>query len=94
MTRIRPVRLPRRGETIAVAAGRTWLPWIVTASVARCAACHARILWTETNRGNRAPVDARPLEAGLYSPHHATCPAAARYRARRGRGEFVRDPRA
>ncbi len=80
------VRLPAAGTLIPVETGPLHGVFVrVTAPVARCASCKARILWTETPRGNRMPVDWKPAADGLRRTHFATCPQAGAWR-RSGKG--------
>lgn len=55
--------------------------------IVRCRTCQARIIFLETNKGNRMPVDAYTVEADdeLFDPsrhtsHFAVCPGADKHR--------------
>lgn len=63
-----------------------------------CKSCGATIYWAVTKNGKAQPFNAEPAEGWLlkkskgelhveekrnvYTPHHQTCPAAAKYRDR------------
>jgi len=81
------VRLPAVGTLIPVETGPRYGLFVrVTAPVARCASCKARILWTETPHGRRMPVDWKPTADGTRLPHFASCPHAIAWK-RSGKGE-------
>lgn len=49
----------------------------------QCSACQAPIIWVETPRGKRMPVDRDQLPDGYRVSHFSTCPAAPLYRRQR-----------
>lgn len=55
--------------------------------IVRCKSCRARIIWFETPRGKKMPVDADTVEPGdteldlkRHVSHFATCPNSAQHR--------------
>jgi len=81
------VRLPAVGTLLRLGPdSHPVLTVRVTAPVARCASCRARIIWTETHRGRRMPVDARLDPALGWVTHFATCPQARAWSRAGGRG--------
>ena len=61
----------------------------------KCKSCGAGIIWAETPKGSRMPMDAEPVTSGftiekgklvrvhLYESHFATCPNADKHRRKR-----------
>ncbi len=56
-----------------------------------CRSCGATILWCETLRGRKMPLDVEPLDDG-YESHWATCPNASEHR-KGGTGSPTPPPR-
>lgn len=57
--------------------------------ITRCRSCRARIIWFETPRGKKMPVDADTVEAdddeldlSRHQSHFASCPNAGQHRRR------------
>ncbi len=58
--------------------------------ITRCRSCRAQIVWFETPRGKRMPVDAatvepddQELDLSRHVSHFATCPNSAQHRRSR-----------
>lgn len=80
-----PFHLPAPGTLVQLSSGRGFVYVSVRSPVARCKSCGARIIWAETPRAARVPLDATPSAEGVYQTHFASCPQAKAW-SRAGRG--------
>lgn len=79
-----PFHLPAPGTLVQLAVRGGFVYVSVRSPVARCKSCGARVIWADTPRNARVPLDAVPGPDGVYVSHFATCPQATAW-SRAGR---------